>query len=104
MILTGTAKVEQVYSITVNGVTINNLRVHSEWNGLTELRNGAGAVVVVCLHPDERAFTSAFGSLFGDVFGSVLGGVADLPPRGLTVVSASPDVLTLLTPSKGSQE
>lgn len=94
----GTVIAEKVYSVTINGVTFPDLREHSNWNGLTELRSQS-AKLIVALHPADGGFSEAFGDLFGGFFGRSV----DQEPRQLTLISADPKTLLMLNPPKEPQ-
>lgn len=82
-----TIKREEVFTLTVGEVTIPDLRVKSKWNGMSELVNGKGEVLIV------SGLSSS--NPFADVMDAVLGVRPDVEVR---IVSGSPALLAMLAP------
>lgn len=79
---------QKCYSPKVGDVTLKGLFVVSEWNGLTELRNSEGGMVVVSMVP---------GSPLSAALNDVLGVKSTIDA---TVVACSPDMVGVLRGDK----
>lgn len=58
---------QEVFNIDFGGYVIEGMRVVSKWNGLIELRNKAGEVLIVSA-PGQHPVAEAFSTMFGDIF------------------------------------
>ena len=89
---------QEVFTVQVGSHQIEGMRVVSKWNGLMELRNAAGEVLIVSA-PDRSPMASAFDTLFGEVFRTA----DETKAAGALVVAGSPDLLARLRLAASTQ-
>lgn len=58
---------QEIFNIDFGGYVVEGMRVVSRWNGLIELRNKAGEVLIVSA-PEQHPAADAFSTIFGDIF------------------------------------
>jgi hypothetical protein len=81
---------EPTFTAQVGDFKIEGLRVISEWNGMKELRNVKGEVLIV--GGDWKGGpVSGFSEIFGNIFG-----IGEQKSVAGTVISGSPDLVALL--------
>lgn len=79
---------ELVYTLEVNGAKFPGMRVASRWNGLTELRDEKGQILIVS--GEDSGFAGALATIFNDVFRTPL----ETQVAGVVIVMGSPDLMT----------
>lgn len=79
---------QKCYSLKVGDVRLDGLMVSSEWNGLTELRDGKGNQLIVLI--------TNCGGLAGGLSQAMSQALGLDAPIAATVVTCSPDLISVL--------
>lgn len=74
------------FDISVGGSVFKGFRVTSEWNGMMELRDETGQVLVIDVQPNAYGLKGVFGDAVAAVF-------SDDPKRKATIIKGSPSLL-----------
>lgn len=80
------AKKREVIDLTIGQATFKDFTVMSRWNGMIELKNPEGLLIIA-----EEVNEDSFSRVFGDVFGE-----AFKIPMKLTIMKASQEIVTQL--------
>lgn len=80
------AKKREVIDLTIGQATFKDFTVVSKWNGMIELKNPEG-LIIIAEEEDATAFSKVFGDVFGDHFKT---------PMKLVVIKASPEIVSQL--------